>query len=173
MKNIIDWDAILSPTNLAERYKVKFTAIDEDFEFKPFSFMSFPKEFIRLSQKPFDLPIIHSKDILLFNILDYNYLISKFDEISGEILENDEENNIKKNKKNLLSIKKGVINDIFSIFYSKKHYPSVIMFVGKFASNIIVIDQDYYSSFNPFYLDKYGCTDIGFQRSQPLFLNEE
>ena len=24
-----------------------------------------------------------------------------------------------------------------------------------------------------FYLDKYGCTDIGYKRSQPLFLNEE
>ena len=173
MGNIIDWDEILSSTNLAERYKVKFTTIDENFEFKPFSFINLPKEFLRLSLKPFDLPIIHSKDILLFNMLDYNYLINNYDEISGDILDNYEESNIKKNKKNLVSSKNGSISDIFSIFYSKKHYPSMIMFVGKYASNIVVVDQDYYASFNPFYLDKYGCPDIGFKRSQPLFFNEE
>lgn len=173
MKNIIDWDEILSPTNLAERYKVKFTTIDEDFELKPFSFMSLPKEFLRLSQKPFGLPIERSRDVLLFNILDYNYLINNYDEISGEITEKDEDKNVKKNKKNLVSSKKGTISDILSIFYGKKHYPSVLLFVGKYASNVVVIDQDYYASFNPFYLDKYGCPDIGFKRSQPLFLNEE
>lgn len=24
----------------------------------------------------------------------------------------------------------------------------------------------------PFYLDKFGCTDVGYKRNQPLFLNE-
>ena len=173
MANIIDWDEILSPTSLAERYNVKFTTIDDDFEFKPFSFISLPQEFLRLNLEPFNLPITRQRDVLLFNILDYNYLINNYDEISGEILDKDEESIIKKNKKNLVSSENGAISDIFSIFYSKKYYPSVVLFVGKYSSNVVVVDQDYYATFNPFYLDKYGCPDVGFKRSQPLFFNEE
>ena len=76
--NIIDWDEILSPTNLAERYNVKFTTVDEGFEFKPFSFISLRQEFLRLNLNPFNLPITCKRDFLLFNILDYNYLINNY-----------------------------------------------------------------------------------------------
>ena len=35
----IDWNKILSPINLFERCKVKFTNVDDSFELKPFSFI--------------------------------------------------------------------------------------------------------------------------------------
>lgn len=54
-----------------------------------------------------------------------------------------------------------------------KFYPTVLLFIGKSASSVIVIDGYKKVSLKPFYLDNFGCTNIGFIRNKPLFLYEE
>lgn len=163
---------------IIERRWLKFFAIDtsndEDFDFVPFSFLNMPKEFLRFGSKPFDMPIHKIEDLLIFDAFDYNYLINNYDQVSGEIVLLDDENEIKKNNRNLMKCDdENLIGNFMSAFYGKKNFPSIILFVGKYASLLFVIDQEYFASFTPFYLDKYGCPDIGYKRAQPLFLNDE
>lgn len=57
--------------------------------------------------------------------------------------------------------------------FGLRHYPSLIFFIGKYASQIFLIIDSFVAILNTFYLDKYGCTDVDHKRSQPLFFNEE
>ena len=173
MQDIIDWDEVLSPSNLSERYEYKFANIDDEIEFKPFSFMKLPKQFLHLAKSPFNLPIEKTETLSLFNLIDYNYLIRNYDNASGEIKNVVIDEEINKNKRNLATCEPRFLYDFLHAFYGKRHYPSVVIFTGKFASQVFLVVDDYFASLNPFYVDKYGCNDVGYKRSQPLFLNEE
>ena len=61
----------------------------------------------------------------------------------------------------------------FMTFYGKLHYPSILMFTGIYASQILLVDQSQGASLETFYVDKTGCPDINHLRFQALFLNEE
>ncbi|KAK8880615.1 hypothetical protein M9Y10_003297 [Tritrichomonas musculus] len=169
--DVVNWDEVLSLENLSKRYKWKFESID-NFEFKPFSFMKFPEQFLHFGKAPFKFDIEFTDKISLFDIFDYNNLINKYDELSGEIVQ-DEEEKMMVNEKNIVSCDNSSLNPLLNSFYGKKFYPSVLMFVSSYASQILLIDQSKVAFLDPFYIDKYGCADIGYQRGQPLFFNEE
>lgn len=146
---------------------------DEEFEFKSFSFLNLPKEFLRLFMPPFNLPIEKVEKTNLFNMFDYNYLINNYDEISGEIIIDDHEVEKKKNLSNLFSCEIESLRPFLDTFFTPRLSPSIIMFIGKYASKVIIVCDSFIGELPTFYLDKYGCIDVGFKRSQPLFLNEE
>lgn len=134
---------------------------------KPFTFMNFPKEFLRFSESPFEFPVEKVEDLYLFNISDYNYLIDHYGEI--ENIENEK----KKNKKNLIQCDDSFFYDFVRLFYGSRHSPSLIIAIAKYASQIFLIDGNYIAFLDTFYLDKYGCTDISYLRSQLLYFNDE
>ena len=104
----------------------------------------------------------------MFNILDYNKMIlnySDFDENDDSLMCNDYLNNLRIIQSN--------VNSTIQKMFSNKNYPSVLLFITGYASSIYVVDQGKYKIMKPFYLDKFGCIDIGFARKQALFLNEE
>lgn len=167
--DIIDWDEVLSSLNLIQRYGFKLNSIDfekgEEFDFKPFTFSNLPKEFLRFCEKPFCFPVEKIYDYFYFNMLDYNYLINHYDEVSGEIINDNEDDVINNYKNNLFNCN--------VTFFGKKHSPALFLYIGKDASQVALIEGPNLALLDVFYLDKYGCTDIGYKRSQPLFLNEE
>ncbi|KAK8864994.1 hypothetical protein M9Y10_010522 [Tritrichomonas musculus] len=166
--NFVDWDEILSIEYLLNRYDFKFSFL-KNFEFNQFYFTKLPKEFLHFALKPYKFPIVLTYKMFLFNILDYNYLINKFDDFEDHYDENEEFENNQKNLKKFkyTTFKRQLINDCL-----KNVYPSVFLFVGSRASKVIVVDNGKIAYLRPFYIDKYGCTDVGFERNQPLYLNE-
>lgn len=169
--DMINWEEVLSLQNLSERYNWNFESIN-DFQFKPFSFMKFPKQFLRFACEPFKFNIQSTENASLFSIIDYNYLINNYDELSGEIVQ-DENMEMMKNKKNLVNCDSFTYKSVLKSFYGKKFYHSVLIHLASSASQIIIVDQSNSAILDTFYLDKYGCTDIEYERSQPLFFNEE
>ena len=169
---MIDWDEVLLPSKLATKYEFKFSKIDDNIEFKPFSLMNFPREFLKFGGTPYSLPIEKTDEITFLNLTDYNFLIDRYDEISGEIIIDDET----ENKKTLMNINKleGIsVGFSLKTFYSPRNYPSIVMLIGKSASQMYLIDQSFFAFLDPIYIDKYGCQDIGYARSQPLFLSDD
>ena len=170
-QDIIDWDEILSSENLSQKFNAPFKYLNDgsEFEFKPFIFAKLPKEFLRFSQEPYNFPVELVGQITIFNLLDYNSMIETYDD-----LDEGDGNDAGVDYMNGLRILNAddMISDLHTLF-SKKKYPSVFLFIGKDASKICVIDGRRICSMRPFYLDMYGCTDIGYKRSQPLFLNDE
>lgn len=166
--NFVDWDEILSIEYLLNRYDFKFSFL-KNFEFNQFYFTKLPKEFLHFALKPYKFPIVLTYKMFLFNLLDYNYLINKYDDFEDHYDENEEFENNQKNLKKLkyTTFKRQLINDCL-----KNVYPSVFLFVGSRASKVIVVDNGKIAYLRPFYIDKYGCTDVGFERNQPLYLNE-
>ncbi|KAK8888725.1 hypothetical protein M9Y10_033459 [Tritrichomonas musculus] len=170
-QKFIDWDEILSPSNLSQKFNVTFKSLNisegEEFEFKPFIFSKIPKEFLRFSQDPYNFPVDQTHEYSMFNMLDYNYLIKNYND--------DDDDNVHINYSDELYkfSKDTKINLFLKSNFSQKNYPSVILFIGCFASDICVIDGNRMVFMRPFYLDRYGCADIGYKRSQPLFLKEE
>lgn len=138
------------------------------FEFKPIVFAKLPKDFLEFAEKPFDFPIEKTSILSVYNILDYNYLIKKFDDFASD----DEMNH--KNEDDDLKSKLEMFNNpnIFTK-YASKNYPTVLLLVGNDASGVIVVDKINVILLKPFYVDKFGCPDIGFRRGRPLTLNEE
>ena len=134
--------------------------------------MKFPKQFLRFACEPFKFNIQSTEDASLFSIIDYNYLINNYDELSGEIRQ-DEDMEMKKITKNLVTCDKSALQSVVRSFYGKKFYPSVLIFVASAASTIIIVDGSNFAYLDTFYVDKYGCTDIEYERSQPLFFDEE
>lgn len=57
--------------------------------------------------------------------------------------------------------------------HARRVYPTVWLFVGKAASKVVITNMGKIGVLKPFYLDSFGCSDIGFKRGQPLYLNEE
>lgn len=169
---IIDWDEILSPQNLSQRYEVTFETLKE-FEFKPFTFLDLPKQFLSFAAPPFNFHIEKIEELSFFNLIDYNYLINNYDELTGQISHLNIEEELKRNSMNLCSCDENLIKFFLESFFARRHQPSIILFVKKYASQVFLIDQGYFADLSPFYLDKYGCNDIGYKRSQPLFFNEE
>ena len=165
---LIDWDEILSLQNLSQKYEIEFKNSDE-FEFKPFIFSKMPKEFLRFAQEPYNFPVEQTHKNFLFNVLNYNFLIQNYDDLD---IDNNESKSIDYSNE-LTSFE----NKNLKLFLYKKistlNYPSVLLSIGSNASNVFVIDGKRIKYLRPFYMDEYGCTDIGFRRSQPLFLNEE
>ena len=165
---LIDWDEILSLQNLSQKFDVKFKS-DKEFEFKPFIFSKMPKEFLRFAQEPYNFPVDQTQKDFTFNVLNYNFLIQNYNEFETE---NDESKTIEysneltsyhdKNTKVFLYKNISVLN-----------YPTVFLFIGSQASNVCVIYGKRIKYLRPFYMDEYGCADIGFKRRLPLFLNEE
>ena len=92
-------------------------------------------------------------------------------------LDEDEENDSNFDYSNRLTcFNSGMAKSFLSFAHtklSKLNYPSVLLFIGRESSNVCVVDGKKFRVLRPFYLDKYGCTDIGYQRRSPLFLNEE
>ena len=67
-QEIIDWDEVLSFMNLSQRYGVKIDQNDEEIEFKPFTFINLPKEFLLFSASPFNSPV-ELTQTLIVNLL--------------------------------------------------------------------------------------------------------
>lgn len=169
-ERFIDWDEVLSAENLSQRFEIDIKTITfsegREFEFKPFVFMKMPKEFIRFAQSPYNFPIEQTHKLFLINILDYNFMIEHYNELE------DESQEIAKNERNLLFIDADDIMPSIAAYFSSKSYPSVLLSIGEAASKVLVVDGRKTVSLHPFYLDRYGCTDIGYTRNQPLFLND-
>ena len=162
IRNFVDWDEVLSVRNLSLRYNAKFENFEEEeFKLKPFIFKSLPSEFLRLAIKPFKLPLNETTKMKVYNLLNYNDLIENYNDF-----DNDDSRPIDEVKE-----REEVSTSLF--IHSRKNYPSVLLCIGSNASKVIVVYRNKYSILNPFYLDKYGFSDIGFFRSQPLFLNQE
>lgn len=190
-QDLVDWDDVLTTENLSKRYDFNFTTINvvqnEEFVFKPLFFTKFPKEFLRLSEAPYNLPISEVLNTTMFNILDYNYLIKYYDDFDDT---NENENNTN-NDNESSKIKSNINNDeekrysravytcdnefltFFLNFYGKMHYPSILMFTGVNSSQIFLVDQSQGAALETPYVDKSGCPDINHVRMQPLFLSEE
>lgn len=145
------------------RYGLKFENFEneEEFELKPFIFKPLPSEFLRLAVKPFKLPLNETAKMKVYNLLNYNDLIENYNDLSNDysmIIDEVKE-------------REEVSTSLF--MHSRKNYPSVLLCIGSTASKVIVVYRNKYSILNPFYLDKDGFSDIGFFRSQPLFLSQE
>ena len=171
----LDWDEVLSFTYLFERYNVNFWKItDDEFVFKPFIFIQLPEQILQLSLEPYRFPVELTRDITLFNLLDYKYLIkyyNDFDDVDDDnskidVPPIDMSSQLhcfgEQNEKYLLLTTKG-----------KKKYPSILLYIGKNASKLIVVYQSYEVALRPFYVDKNGNPDLGYRRNQPLFLKDE
>ena len=180
--DIIDWDDILEISNLSKRYNVKFTSIDidngESFELTPFTFMKLPKEFIKLAGSPYNVPLEFTNKISFINLLDYNYLINHFNNFEEVHSSNENNNNndnenaeIERYKKLVVSCDENTLVILLSI-YSKRVYPSTIMYTGIQNPLCLMIDSKYAGFLNPFYVDKFGFTEVNYNRNIPLFLNE-
>lgn len=165
-KQIIDWDDILSINSLSQKYKIDFHHVKEDFEFKPFVFSPMPKEFIRFAQDPYNFQIDDTSHFRVFNFLDYNKLISDYNDF-------DDSENMKDYSKSLLILDNQKPYWTLNKTFKTKNYPSIFISINRKASSVYVVDGNMMSIMKPFFIDKYDCTNIGFQRSQPLFLNEE
>ena len=172
-KNFIDWDEILSISNLSKRYEIQLTSLssnENEFEFKPFVFTKLPQEFLRFALNPYNFPIDQTSKYTLYNLLDYNSLINSYE----DDVNIDEEKELIENQKNLhiLSYDTEELNAHLLFKYSKRVFPSVYLFIGKHASKIIITNMGKIGILKPFYLDKYGCSDFGNKRGEALFLNE-
>lgn len=171
---LIDWDEHLSAHSLSSRFNVAFKAPGDDgeFEFAPFTFDPLPREFIRFAQAPFNFPVDQTREFSLFSLLDYNWQIQSYDEHEHK---HEDKNSIVVDYKSRItrSTKGGRQNAFLYMNYSRKNYPSVLLCIGMYASTLIVIDESRITFLRPFYLDRYGCTDEGYRRNQPLFLNED
>ena len=168
---IIDWDDIFSPQNLSTKFNVPVECLKErdgeEFEFKSFVFSKMPKEFIRFAQEPYNFPVEETQVFTTFNMIDYNHLILHYDEEKDECNENDYMTELlQSNETNNLPF-------FLNTNFSKKNFPSVLLCIGVLASKVIVINDGRLVEMRPFYIDRYGCDDIGFRRYQPLFLNED
>ncbi|KAK8888327.1 hypothetical protein M9Y10_039394 [Tritrichomonas musculus] len=169
-QSFIDWDELLSIESLSAHFNVAFNFIKNDFEFKPFIFAKLPKEFIRFGEAPYNFPVDQTHNLSIFNLLNYNLLIQNYDDFD-ECIENDlpdkymDELKINSSNRNEASFIRAK--------YSGKNYPSVLLYIGSKASSLAVFSEGNLIFLRPFYLDRYGCADIGYVRNQPLFLNED
>lgn len=84
----IDWDEILSVSNLSSKFNISISHLNEDFEFKPIVFAKLPKEFIKFGNESFNFPIIETLQVSVYNILDYNNLINTFDDFDPDLKSN-------------------------------------------------------------------------------------
>lgn len=167
----IDWDEILSISFLIEKFKISLKSLNEDFEFKPIVFTKLSKEFIRLASEPFNFPVDKSSVYSVYNIIDYNFLIENHDDFDDENSETIEK--VRDYSKNIQTFSgKNIFSELL-FNYNKKPYPLVFIQIGKSASQVIVVCNNNIALLKPFYVDKFGCADIGFRRYQPLFLNEQ
>lgn len=164
---LVDWDDRLSCDSLSHLYGVRLAG---EFAFRPFVFSPMPAEFLRFGSEPYNFPVDQTHQLVLFNVLDYNRMIAEYDDIGeggdlceppvdyfNELVSGDED-----------KMKRLIVSN-----FSRRPYPSVVMFIGSSASKVAVVDGKRMKYLRPFYLDRYGCTDIGYQRMQPLFLSEE
>ena len=172
-QDIIDWDEVLSCTNLSQRYGVRIDQNDEEIEFKPFTFINLPKEFLRFGASPFNFPVELTQTLSIFSLIDYNFLISHYDDYLGEIVIEYADDEVKKNQRNLVKCLTPYFGSFLKSQYGNRNYPSVVLCIGKYASRVFLVNQSHFSFIDAFYVDKYGCMDIGYKRSQPLFLNEQ
>lgn len=166
----IDWDDLLSVTNLSDEFHVSLNNLNDDFEFKPIVFAKLPKEFLRFALEPFNFPIVKTESFSVYNILDYNNLINDFDDFESS------DSNSTRNEEEKLS-REMTSFDHFNpgllMKFRNKFYPTVSLLIGKDASSVLIFDGEKAASLRPFYVDNFGCPDIGFRRNKPLFLNEE
>lgn len=169
---IIDWDEILSTSNLSKRYDVKYTSVDisnnEEFIFKPFVFTKFPKNFLSLYEKPYNIPIddMRTSTYIFFDIINFNSLIKYYDDFG------DTENETEKFSINYFGVYHNMIPYLINIFHSLQ-CPTITMLMTNSSPCLYLLNRNYYCSLEPFYVDKFGCPDISHRRNQPLLLNEE
>lgn len=93
-----------------------------------------------------------------------------------QIIENDPYARFKNNDRFLFlegKVRQSELLLEFGKKYSRKVFPTVLLYISCQASQLVVIDQDCCSEMKTFYMDKYGAIDIGYQRNQPLILNEQ
>ncbi|KAK8850133.1 hypothetical protein M9Y10_018245 [Tritrichomonas musculus] len=90
----------------------------------------------------------------MFNLFDYNYLINHYDELSGEVVLDDPRVEEEKNLSNLQSCEAESMRQFLITFFTSRLSPSVILFIGKFASKVILISSSLSANLDTFYLDK-------------------
>ena len=172
--SLIDWDEILSVSSLSEHFLVKLDGLTNqngvEFEFRPFLFSRMPKEFLYFAIEPYNFNVEATKKITLFNIIDYNYLIKTHDDFGNATVEEEEE--LEKNQRNVIMLQQCNIQTFLTAKYSRCVYPSVLLSIGQFASKVFIVNERDTGEFKPFYLDRFGCEDVGYERGMPLFLNE-
>ena len=165
-KEYVEWDEVLSLQNLSTKYEFNFSYLNDEFEFKPFIFSKLPKEFLHFASEPYNFPVELTSNFVIYNLIDYNYLIDNYDDI------NDDED-VDEKKEKCYMIEEANLQISLALNFAIKHYPSALLFIGKFASRILIINSNYTTSLRPFYFDKFGFPDFGFVRGQPLYLNNE
>lgn len=152
---------------IVQNFNVSFHHLNSKFEFRPFVFSPMRKEFIRFHVPPYKFGIEDTSVCSVFNILDYNGMISEYNDLDdGDFAKKDY-------SKSLVLFDNFREAATLSKSFSDKNYPSVFLSIGKDASAVRVVDGKRTCFLRPFYVDKYGCTNVGFNREQPLFLNEE
>lgn len=152
---------------IQKRLGVTFKAAE--FEFKPITIAKLPKEFLRFAQKQYNFPAEKTSFYTIFNLIDYNQMIKSYNDL-------DEDDSNFDYLSNLTCFNDGNANS-FHLFartkFSKLNYSSMLFFIEKEFSNICVVDGKRLRVLRPFYLEKYGCIDIGYEIRGPFFLNEE
>ena len=99
-------------------------------------------------------------------MLNYNKMIGYYDDLSEDETSIDFSNDLIvteiDNEKSLLHAS-----------FQRKNYPSVLLYIGYKASKVIVMDGKRIKILMPFYLDKFDCANVGYERNRPLFLKED
>ena len=168
----IDWDELLSSEFISEKFNVDLSSI-EGFEFPPFRFTDLPKDFLRFGAPPFCFPVDKTHECSMFNILDYNYMIKNYSDIDADKKNVSDDDLLAKNQNQLVRLNGEDLNTFLHVHFSSLNYPSILLFIGGMSTMVIVVDGRRVVGMRPFYVDKYGSADVGFNRNQQVFLNDE
>lgn len=168
----INWTKILSQESICQKYGVE---IEGEFVLNSLQFTKMPINYFDFSKSPFNFPIEKVGLASMFSFLDYNHLISHFENFCEDCRENsiDSESEVKRMKSALLSVDKDKLQFYFRFDYGEKICPSVIFYVGGDATKVVVVDGKLVAILKPFYFNLYDCPDVGFTSLQPLKLNEK
>lgn len=165
-----------SVSSLSNHFSVKLDVLinqkEGQFEFKPFVFSRMPKEFLHFALEPYNFNVEATKKIILFNFIDYNYLIRKYDDFNDATVNEEEE--LERNQRNVIMPKQlDSLKSFLTGKYSRCVYPSVLLSIGQYSSEVYIVNGEEMGELKPFYLDRFGCEDAGYKRGMPLFFNEE
>lgn len=151
---------------------MKFTCVDisknEEFVFKPFVFTKFPKNFLNLYEKPYNIPIDYMNGLssIYFDVINFNSLIKYYDDFG------DTENETEKFIYNYFHVNYSTVPYLIKIFHYLQ-YPTLTMLMTNYSPFLCLFNRHCFCSLEPFYVDKFGCPDFSHMRNQPLLLNEE
>ena len=84
-----------------------------------------------------------------------------------------EDDEWKKNQRNVTVFKPNTteIGMILETRYSRYVYPSVFLSIGQSSPQVAITYDQHLGLLKPFYLDRFGCTDIGYHDGSEHYRN--